>query len=358
MDEGEPLFDPGVIEESSTKIQSAEQKSMSWDIGDDAPLFPPAPESNNAWNPEFAIRWKYSEDAAVQHTVDRVRLRNSEDLQHNFDRAMTALQETYIREKQAEKRPLLRFIQPDILTRRKSIAELDRKAGQFADYFEAPVFGNVLHAAEAELSDEVELKSPNMLAIEAGKSVQDTSKSSGERDRIIGNTDYVFANSVELPSRSFFFNNTYRIASEDGYVVPVDIADFKLTAEQFLPGSEGKYIDAQIGLYADNIYKIPDFKKFFATYNAAFFDSPQDALDFYKAYGRNVIMADFWEHPTVGGRAKFPEEHDQTIFERMRELYNKHHVYPPIMPEFQFRHSVPAKRVLDEEVLAKAPGYR
>src|SRR5690606_22810648 len=112
--------------------------------------------------------------------------------------------------------------------------------------------------SEGSFDDEIDLKSASALAKEAGIDLADVVRSQGGLDIVIGNVDYVFANTNTLASYtggSGMAKNRYKITSEDGYAVPCDIA---YTFPERSQAHQDYGLEA-LNLYADNIYTIADF---------------------------------------------------------------------------------------------------
>lgn len=294
--------------------------------------------------------------------ASRIRERDPLDIDQNAERALAGIEQFYS-EKSASGKTGMR----KALFQARRLRKLHGKADTFAKAFDEILFSAIQHGAP-DLGDEVELKSPAVLAKESGVSTQEAARYSGAFDDAIGNTNYVFANADVLTSVTGRSRNHYTITSGDGYVVPVDITNMHPTRRMNDLGDRGVL---QLGMYADNIYSIPGFKKVFALYSAALFDSPEDALGFYQTYKHMMSMGSRWDldegenglydnrwstygphsqnHHTELGASyadKDSRANDKAhaIALSMRELLEQYDIYPPMEPEFQFRDKVAAKR--------------
>lgn len=147
-----------------------------------------------------------------------------------------------------------------------------------------------------------------------------------------------------FPARAIgFLPYAYKIESDNGFVVSRDIAELRLLDAQLKGGN--RHEDDVMALYVDNI-NIPNFKKFFSTYCATFFNSPQDAIHFFMFYRFDSETANFWGSIDSNDmKYKHGEETDQVILKETRRLFAEHHVYPPICPEFQYEDKVVGQKV-------------
>lgn len=295
--------------------------------------------------------------------VDRIRDRDPLDIAQNTERTLAGIERSYLKADTSKKHGLGKAI-----SQARRLRKLRRKADTFAKAFDKTVFSDIEHAGP-DLGDEVELKSPAALAKEEGLDIKDKAKHSGGLDMAMGNTDYVFATTKALASvTSLFGRERYKITSDEGYVVSTDISYMHPTRKMIKAGDYGVM---QLGLYADNIHTIPGFKKVFALYSAALFDSPDEALGFYQTYKHMMSQGGRWDldEDDGGFRSRWSSygawaQHSQTEFGRqytdsegaandkshaialvMRELVERYNIYPPIEPEFQFKDKVAATRI-------------
>lgn len=282
--------------------------------------------------------------------MDFIRNRNPEDIAANAIVATREIERLYLENHYDKSR----------FGKKIALRSLHKKARAFQDAFDERVFGRVESAvpSEIDLSDNAELQSADMRATIAGKDWQFVNGlHQGYLDAAIGNTDYVFANAEPLKSYTGYTSrNVYNITSQDGYVTPVDIL-YTIPVNSVNNDYEGSQLD----LYARNIYSIPDFKKVFALYNAALFDSPEDAIGFARAFRHAVPYGKWGEGDAVPEWSprevydKFTEQDAHgthvlrsnskvaSIAWRMKQLAARG-VYPPLEPEFQFRGSVMAHK--------------
>lgn len=294
--------------------------------------------------------------------VKRIRDRDPLDIAHNTERALAGIEQFYVDNNLHGKRGMGRA-----LAQARGLRGLRSKADVFEKTFDQTLFSDIEHGAP-DLGDEVELKSPATLAHESGVSVREKARYTGALDIAMGNTDYVFANTKALKSVAGHSRNHYKITSDNGYVVPTDIAVMYPTNRMFGTRDNGVM---QLELYADNIHAIPGFKKVFALYSAALFDSPDDALGFYQTFRHVMNEARRWDlderedgtnyHRWAAygphsrdnnmelGQAYVDQDarandRSHAITLAMRELVERYNIYPPMEPEFQFRDKVAATR--------------
>jgi len=181
-----------------------------------------------------------------------------------------------------------------------------------------------------------------MLATEKGVKSEEAAAHSGDRDREIGNTHYVFANADTLRSRSAGGPYAYRIATDEGYVVPLDIASIR-SPDLVTPRSKDEADNYDLDMYAKNLYTIPDFKVLFATYCAVLFDQPDAAIDFFHRNWFWPDSAKCWDDAQMRDDGE-----DSPIKRRMRELLIKGGIEPPVSPEFQFKDQVVGELVIEK----------
>ena len=86
-------------------------------------------------------------------------------------------------------------------------------------------------------------------------------------------------------------------------------------------------------------------------YNALLFDAPFDALHFYADYGSTFGQLNTWndiqDWRTWTGKDCPPE--DKVRAQKMKDMLNAYNIYPPFIPEFQFKDSVSARRISGQE---------
>jgi hypothetical protein len=294
--------------------------------------------------------------------VHKIRDREPTEIAYNAAKAVAGIEQFYAQEKTSGKRGLLKG-----LSSARHLRELHKKATEFGRFFDETVFSDIEHATRNNIGENVELKSPQTLAVESGTSIHDNGPHSGGVDVAMGNANYVFANTNELVSFTGVGSNRYKITSDDGYAVPVDVAYTDIRA---VASESEDYAVRKLGLYADNIYTIPDFKTVFALYGAALFDSPQDAVGFYKTFKHMMAQARRWDLDDKGDGSnyhkwdtygpnnqndnrnvdeyatdRYANDRAHTIALRMRELVEDYGIYPPLEPEFQFKGKVEAARI-------------
>lgn len=289
------------------------------------------------------------------------------DIEANARKATHAIEKSYLGDELEGKLPLTR-----VLTGAVRRLQLRKKAERFEAEFEAALFSNVEHATgfDSLVDNETELKSVAVLAEDVGVDLAEQALNHGSEDIAIGNASYVFANTNMLASRTAgggYASNRYKITSEDGYAAPYDIA---YTYPDTHSSSYEDYGAARLNLYADNIYAIPDFKKVFSLYSASLFETPQDAIGFYKTFKSMMETGNRWKLDKEGdtdNRWLPSGDADRNIAQRytretkyggfeasdrshaialkMRQMLNEYGVYPPMEPEFQFRDAVQGERV-------------
>lgn len=291
-----------------------------------------------------------------QHELaKKIKERTPKDLEHNYTNALHSLLEEYrTKSGDVNQRQTVRSHLRGIFRKpHDEIKEMfEDKAGEFREAFDVILFPHIEHSAPNTLPDEMELKSPPLLAKESGKSVEEESHSSGTLDQSIGNTDYVFANFNSMPSRSFNrYGRNFEIISTDGYAVPIDIADLKALPSM---AKDGNYRTSMLEAYANNIFTLSQFKEVFSAYAAVFFDTPEDALLFFNRYteSQDISRADFWESDIdskwgSSGLTEAEKAEDSRRFNQMRSFFEKTGIYPPFCPEIQFKDKVSAKRKLE-----------
>lgn len=199
----------------------------------------------------------------------------------------------------------------------------------FRAYFDDTVFSSIVHTTAASISDTPTtlLESPAKLGKKAHSLTVDDE---------IGNTSYVFASSDALRSNSSRHRKEYEIDSRDCFVVPIDIDHVKVGLPNL---SNAEYELEQIRRYASNMFTYKDFREYFAAYNAAVFDTPEQALDFYTRYHYVPDQADFLDESRL---RFFDDPTEQEAFRKIQLLYRED-VLPPFSPEFQFKDSVVGK---------------
>jgi len=289
----------------------------------------------------------------VTEQFRRIRERRPEDIQKNAERAVQGIVDWYVAEKtNSHTSSRLGKILEKIPGRNpaaKDKKELQRKTESFRTYFDENVFNKVEHSTKSQLPDEAFLKSPGLLATEKGNDIRDNSAHTVDDDVLMGNTDYVFANFYDLPSRTFSqYGPNYVIESQDAFAVPVDIADLKIPSSM-LKEDLSDFRLKQMKAYADNIFTFADFKNVFSLYSAAMFETPQDAITFFTRYGSSIDIAKaaFWESTSYWGQGNMTE--DQLAVEnnkliQMKKLFINKGIYPPFSPEVQFKDKVTAKK--------------
>ena len=242
--------------------------------------------------------------------------------------------------------------------------ELRDKTRRFKTLFDKELFTQVTHGIGTyDEKPQVTLMSTARLAEDEGKKPEEVSTRSGPQDEAIGNTNLVFANLYPLSSRSMA-GVLYKIDSRDGWVVPVDYADLKaIPDEEKLKSLPPGYFDAReyfedkITLYADNIYRIPDFEQFFSGFSAAFFESPEVAIRTLAEAGRDeVARGNYWMKYSVNYRSKTLP--DPTALIRIRDFFEETGVVPPMVPEYQFKDSVPATLLGFSRDVKMYPGFK
>lgn len=237
--------------------------------------------------------------------------------------------------------------------KRDNKAELPvEKMRRFYEFFEGTVFSSFVHGTSLLIEDGI-LKSPQLIADEKGVDIKDSAKNSGKKDIEIGNTSYVFAVSSFLRTRSSGGKYKYRIDSQDGFAVTLDIADTHYPDQPRL--SSDDYDKLQIIIYSRNIFTITDFKDFFAWYSIAFFDRPEDALSFYQRNSFWLQKADRWDEDSYPMEINLPwtdeqDVQDGKIRSKMRMFFLKTLIQPPILPEFQFRNKVQGRLIEDNRL--------
>jgi hypothetical protein len=265
-----------------------------------------------------------------------IREKNPEVLNHNYERAMNAVNNFYIGRKNKERRYPEWPKHPDELK-----DELTQKAVTFKEYFAENVFNQITHGSsvklEADEDGKLWLKSTMTIATELGKDVDEIAKHQGPTDKLIGSREFVFANSKALLSRSGLNReNVYKIDSKDGFVLSMDIAD------QGSPTriDEGKYADGvRIFFTSRNIFAIPQFEEYFSTYCASIFDTPEEAVSYLRRNYWSFLQGGVWRSDDeVAGAIHNPE--DRETAQMMRRLYVVHGLIPPISPEWQFKDKV------------------
>lgn len=276
-----------------------------------------------------------SADALIKHqqkaAAERIRKRDSEDLKNNFNRSVKGIYDFYI-EKQTQLLPKGLRSTLKLILKKYLVAKLEHKADLFGKEFESTVFSNIIHFTDNDLGLEVQLKSPSLLAKEKGVLLEEIPTHTNLSDVEIGNDRYVFARSPLLWSRYQAAGKyAYKIESEEGDVVPIDIADLKSDNPLAL-GYDYK-------CYADNVYAFADFKRLFSLYCAAVFPSSEEAIKVLKLQGDQMFYDFYYWLESVEG---YP---DSEIRLKMRNLLSRARVYPPISPEFQFKDKVMAKRI-------------
>ena len=285
--------------------------------------------------------------------VDRIRNRDEHDVAHNERRASDTIETFYLNTITESTTKIGRLLK---------LRQLRKRADQFHETFDELLFADIEHVTPHDIGETATLQSVQERAQNADVEISNQ----GYIDDAVGNLDYVFANAKGLKSYTgSSAKYAYRIESDDGYAVPMDMTD----VYPAIGNSEHDYQGAQLELYADNVFSIPDFKKVFALYAAALFDSPEDALGYYQAF-RHSIRNGRWDHVDgdhawaihadsgSGGYEKYmqqdqrghfisePNETAAAIALRMKQLAERG-VYPPMEPEFQFRRQVEASRVED-----------
>lgn len=239
---------------------------------------------------------------------------------------------------------------------------LRKKAAKFAKYFNETFFSDIEHSTKVDLGDTVEFHS----SVERERLTGTAGSQTGSGDVALGNDMYVFANARQLKSPAGIQRNVYKINSEDGYVVPMDIAYTSVPWHEDHRHVDGyDYESENMELYAANIYSIQDFKKVFALYTASLFESPDEAISFFQMYRRSIGQNN-WEragddkgfipertggksnnllaHDSLGNTMHQPNEKAIRIAKNMKTLADKG-VYPPAEPEFQFPHRIAARKV-------------
>lgn len=282
--------------------------------------------------------------------VERIRTRDPQDLKDNANRALNALEELYISQELMSIPQPMKLL-PNYILERYLLKKLRKKVSYFQKEFDTTFFNNIVHATLKSMPDEPELKSPNYLAKEKGLTIEGTSSHTGGSDIEIGNSDYVFAGSLKLPSRGMAMATgedakIYRINSENGYAVPVDIADLQGYEEWHYSQQTETWMDFLKDIYANNIYTIKDFKKVFSTYSAVLFESPNQAINSL----HNIWTITFgtpWTETQLDRSLNNMEQEHHPLPENqkkalllMRTLLRKHKLYPPFEPEFQFKDRV------------------
>ena len=277
-----------------------------------------------------------SYDAYEKQQKERIEKKDAEDLENNFHRAMKGIDD-FCKEKQIPLLPKAIRMLPKSVLELYLARKLKAKTEEFDRELESTVFSNITHFTAKDLGQEVELKSPDVLSNERGKSTVDYDKEfhTGFSDIEMGNSHYIFAGSTYLLSRSMEGKFRYKIESKDGYVMPMDIAD----ARSDNPDKRRRSYD--YAMYADNVYKLSDFKLLFSHYCAAVFNSPKEALSYlqdehWRMFGNN----DYWFEPPSEYRSPNSE-----IRLSMKSLLSRARVFPPLAPEFLFKDRVMGKRI-------------
>lgn len=275
------------------------------------------------------------EDSAKERArlVKIIKERKPETLKQNLQESIRALAAFYLKQELPDNRLLQFFLKDQIR------GKLKEKATDFYAYFNQNFFSKVTHWSSAEIPEAL-LKSSEKLAAEKGLTSTETSTQSGKLDQEIGNTDYVFANSEALTSRSAVGTSRYRISTQEGYVVPLDIA-FVKSPDDTIRQNQALSENYNLRVYGKNLLTIPDFKVFFATYCAVFFDQPQDAIEFFSKNHYWPDLADCWDDSRLAG-----DDPDSTLKRKIRDLLVKSEILPPVSPEFQFKDQVQAKKVV------------
>ena len=240
---------------------------------------------------------------------------------------------------------------------------LRRKAAKFSEYFDETLFSDIEHSTRNDLGDTVEFHS----STERERLTGEGGLHTGSHDTAIGNDTYVFANTKQLKSFAGTQRNVYKINSDEGYVVPMDIAYMHVPWHAERRHEDGyDYESENLEFYAANIYSIQDFKEVFALYTASLFDSPDDAIGFFKNFKRSIGDGR-WNGagngegfmPSEGTYDKFlardrlnnpvllPNEEAVEIAGKMKVLADMG-VYPPAEPEFQFPHRIVGRKVRTE----------
>lgn len=278
--------------------------------------------------------------ADLEKNAETIRERAPETLRRNFVEAKNSLDDFYYVSRISERR--FKLFVPK---REQLIKELNQKSKIFTDYFKHVVFASILHSTDEEIPEdetqEVTLKSPSLLAEEKGQENSETSRHQGEFDKTIGSNELVFANSKYLTSRSFSGTKIYDISSSEACVIPLDIDDI------LPPGKvdESKYLDAlRVHFISRNIFNYEDFKEFFARYCAVVFETPEEALAFFKHNYHIPLQAGVWEsEESVQKNVRSSDEKKHAI--KIRSLYVNKGIVPPFSPEWQYKNKVRAKRV-------------
>lgn len=268
-----------------------------------------------------------------------IRERLPETLRQNYENASQALNDYYFALRTREKR--FPIIPPN---RNKIQKELDDKTKIFREYFDREVFSTVVHASDEDLADEngyAVLKSPVTQANEQTLETKARIRHQGNTDERISSNNLVFANSRALRSRSFSGKYTYQIESRDGCVVPLDIADI------LAPGimDQSKYADAlRIYFTSRNIFSVERFEDIFSRYCATVFDKPEDALTFFQQNYFLPQRAGVWDSADSVSRNLDKRSAKASV--NIRELYVYKGLVPPFSPEWQFRDSVKARKIV------------
>ena len=265
--------------------------------------------------------------------------RTPETVKENFERSMGVLKDFYFAKKFGEKR--FKFIP---LSRDKTDKELEAKAAKFKRFFAQRLYTEIIHGSEVDLPEdengEVTLLSIEGVAKKLGKPVDEVVKHQGELDKKLGSNSMVFGNSSAMTSRSAGGKFCYQITSEEGWVVPLDVADTLAPSHAAEVSSDA----TRAYNYARNIYSITDFPDFFATYCATVFDSPIQALTFLTFNYMLPQIAGVWYSEEEAAKHVNLDE-----FKRfagpIRNLYAQHHIVPPFSPEWQYKDEVKAKKV-------------
>lgn len=289
--------------------------------------------------------------------AERIKNRDAMDIRNNFERSMRGINDFYV-EKQIQLLPKRSKLIPRLLLEKYFSHKLERLAQSFGEDFDSAVFSNIVHGSASDLGEEADLKSPALLAEESKVPFDEVpGKHSGGIDIEIGNTDYVFGASMNLrgrawgsvgPNASDTYKAYYRIESEDGYVVPVDITVMKPHKP-----NQGQM---NLSTYADNIFTLRDFKKLLPTYCAALFESSEMAVKFLAR--AQMLDNDFWfkiDDPNFTGMPiGDTEDSDIVTLQNMRQILADANVYPPFGPEFQFKDRVRAVRIEQYKADVKA----
>lgn len=115
-------------------------------------------------------------------------------------------------------------------------------------------------------------------------------------------------------------------------------------------------LEDNLSLYADNIYNIPDFEKFFSRFCAGFFETPETAIQSLAKIGYGITEGAFWDDYNV--RKTSEDLADPASFSKIRDFYLKTKVMPPIVPEYQFKDEVSAKHLGPLHTIQLHPGFK